>query len=285
MDTSFQEYLTHAWHGIWSITEVGVLLLCLGLWLNRKRPRNFLKSLKPESFLLNITVATIDILFISIPLNLVVFRAFNFLELHKLILFPALSEAELPSFTLGLSAIFIGDLIAYWRHRLEHVGWLWKSHAMHHSDADMNWTTNYRFHPINRLTTALIDMSVLLIIGFPLWTIVLNGVIRHYYGAFVHINQPWTLGLLGKILVSPAMHRWHHALEGRGVGRNFASVFSVFDRWFGTHYCPGPCHVPLGVHCVRGTDLLGQYLLPFRLKQEVGRGAADAQSRTLSRID
>ncbi len=283
MDISFQDYLTHAWHNFWSIIEIAVLLLCLGLWLNRQRPIGLLKNCKPQSFLINIAVASIDILLISIPLSMVVFKAFGFLELHKLILFPVLAEDALPYFAVALLVFFVGDFIAYWRHRLEHMCWLWDSHVMHHSDADMNWTTVYRFHPFNRLTTALIDMSALLVVGFPLWAIVLNGLGRHYYGAFVHINQPWTLGPLGKVLVSPAMHRWHHVLDGEGVGKNFASVFSAFDRWFGTYYCPGPCCVPLGVHEVRETDLLGQYLLPFRLIRH--RKLSNKKSRLSSQID
>ncbi|MNW08013.1 hypothetical protein D3C71_2047230 [compost metagenome] len=86
----------------------------------------------------------------------------------------------------------------------------------------------------------------------------------------MHINQPWTLGWLGKVLVSPAMHRWHHVLEGEGVGKNFASVFSIFDRVFGTYYCPGPCSAELGVPGVGDDDLIRQYALPFKFHDNPG---------------
>ena len=54
--------------------------------------------------------------------------------------------------TTFVTAVFIGDFISYWRHRLEHTRWLWPAHAIHHSDTEMTWLTLSRFHPLNRLT-------------------------------------------------------------------------------------------------------------------------------------
>jgi sterol desaturase/sphingolipid hydroxylase (fatty acid hydroxylase superfamily) len=174
-------------------------------------------------------------------------------------------------------ALFMGDLVAYFRHRFEHSRLLWPSHVMHHSDQDMNWTTVYRFHPINRLTTIVIDYGSLILFGFPPYAVAINGLVRSYYGMFIHTRLPWTLGWLGHVLVSPAMHRWHHVLEGQGVGSNFASIFSVFDRLFGTHYVPGPCNSKLGVQDVDNDALLTQLALP------VTRAAAFITNMTLPR--
>jgi sterol desaturase/sphingolipid hydroxylase (fatty acid hydroxylase superfamily) len=60
------------------------------------------------------------------------------------------------------------------------------------------------------------------------------------------------------------MHRWHHAREVEGSGANFATVFSVFDRAFGTRYLPGPCRAVLGVREDMGKGALGQYAHPFK---------------------
>jgi sterol desaturase/sphingolipid hydroxylase (fatty acid hydroxylase superfamily) len=274
MSMSFEQYIALCMRGLWSMFELGVAALCVGLWMYRKRPSDFVARINIRSGWFNLTVGVLDTLLLSIPLSFLAFKFISFIQLHmgRGTLLPLEMNTWLPSIAVGALAIFIGDFVAYWRHRLEHAGWFWQAHVMHHSDAAMNWSTIYRFHPVNRLTTALIDMTVLVLLGFPAWAVVLNGAVRHYYGAFVHIDQPWTLGPLGKLLVSPAMHRWHHVLEGEGVGKNFASVFSVFDRWFGTHYCPGPCDLALGVPGVRDTDLLSQYLLPFRFTG----GARDA---------
>ena len=173
--------------------------------------------------------------------------------------------AHAPQYLVGFLAIFAGDFIGYWRHRLEHTAPLWPSHAIHHSDTAMTWTTLFRFHPINRISTVLIDTGGLALLGFPPWALVLNNLVRHYWGMFIHMDAPWTLGPLGRLVVSPVMHRWHHVRDGPGAGSNFATAFSIFDRAFGTYYAPGECTVPLGVHENVGRSALGQLIYPFKV--------------------
>jgi sterol desaturase/sphingolipid hydroxylase (fatty acid hydroxylase superfamily) len=163
----------------------------------------------------------------------------------------------------AVAAVFIGDAVGYWRHRLEHTRWLWPAHAIHHSDTEMTWLTLARFHPVNRLTTSCIDACVLTMLGLPLWAVAVSDVVRHYYGELIHTDLPWTYGRLGSVFVSPVMHQWHHAREVIGAGNNFATVFSVFDRAFGTYHVPGPCNVPLGVSDDVGSTLPRQFTYPF----------------------
>src|SRR5439155_27014669 len=162
-----------------------------------------------------------------------------------------------------IAVVFIGDFASYWRHRIEHTRLLWPSHAIHHSDTDMTWLTLARFHPINRLTTASLDIVVLAMLGFPDWALIANELVRHYYGEVIHADLPWTYGPIGWLFVSPVMHRWHHARDVVGAGSNFATVFSVFDRAFGTYYVPGICTVPLGVTDEIGPGLWAQLRFPF----------------------
>jgi len=160
-------------------------------------------------------------------------------------------------------AVFVGDFISYWRHRLEHTRWLWPAHAIHHSDTEVTWLTLSRFHPLNRLLTTGVDVGLLALLGFPDWALIGNVILRHYYGEFIHADLPWMYGPVRAVFVSPVMHRWHHARDVTGAGSNFATVFSVFDRAFGTYYVPGLCTVPLGVTDDMGKGTLGQLLYPF----------------------
>lgn len=157
-----------------------------------------------------------------------------------------------------LAAVFVGDFIGYWRHRLEHTRLFWPAHAVHHSDTDMTWLALERFHPINHVTTFVIDTGTLFLLGFPPAAVVANVLVRHYYGYFIHADLPWTFGPLGKVFVSPAMHRWHHAADSAAFNTNYATVFSVFDRAFGTFRVPGPCTVALGVTDKIAPTLRGQ---------------------------
>ena len=164
-----------------------------------------------------------------------------------------------------VTVLFLGDFVSYWRHRVEHTRWFWPAHVIHHSDTDMTWLTLSRFHPINRVTTAVIDTFVLALLGFPTWALVANNLVRHYYGEFIHADLPWMYGRLRTVFVSPVMHRWHHARDVTGTGSNFATLFSVFDRAFGTYYVPGLCNVPLGVTDDQypGPGVLRHLLHPF----------------------
>ncbi|MEM6624098.1 MAG: sterol desaturase family protein [Pseudomonadota bacterium] len=173
--------------------------------------------------------------------------------------------AALPEWLVALLALFVGDFITYVRHRIEHWSWLWPMHAIHHSDTNLTWVTLFRQHPLNVVTTGIFDTILLTLMGFPGYALAFMATGRLLYGALVHMNLPWTYGPLGKILVSPAMHRWHHVRSGPGVGNNFATVFAVFDWAGGTHYLPGPCKEPLGVEEDMGRGVMGQLWHPIKV--------------------
>lgn len=171
---------------------------------------------------------------------------------------------QIPVGLTVLAAIIVGDFTGYWRHRFEHTRWLWPSHAVHHSDTEMTWFALERFHPVNRITTFVIDTGVLMCLGFPAFAIVANALVRHYYGFLIHADLPWTWGSLGRVFVSPAMHRWHHADDPIYFKTNFATVFSVWDQMFGTYRVPGRCTAPLGVSDDMGQGAVGQLLYPLK---------------------
>lgn len=170
---------------------------------------------------------------------------------------------NVPFSLIILLTLLCGDFIGYWRHRLEHSRLLWPSHIVHHSDEKMSWLTLQRFHPINRITTLFFDGTLLFFLGFPLEAIAINGFVRHYYGYFIHADLPWTYGVFCKIFVSPAMHRWHHAMNKEFHNSNFASLFSFIDVIFGTYKVPGICEENLGVSYMKNKSLIKQLIHPF----------------------
>lgn len=210
----------------------------------------------------NAILFTLDTLFVMPALVFVLGLTGAFIQRQGLVL--PIDWSAAPVWAVGFAALFIGDFVGYWRHRLEHVAALWPTHAIHHSDTAMTWTTGVRFHPLNRLTTSLIDISALALLGLPPWALAFNALVRHHYGLFIHMDLPWTYGPLGRVFVSPAMHRWHHIRDSNGAGVNFATLFSVFDQAWRTYYVPGPCTVPLGVRDDIGRGALAQLLWPFR---------------------
>jgi sterol desaturase/sphingolipid hydroxylase (fatty acid hydroxylase superfamily) len=169
----------------------------------------------------------------------------------------------LPIMAVVVLGVVGGDFVGYWRHRLEHTRLFWPGHAIHHSDTHATWLTSERVHPLNRLLTFVIDNGVLLLLGFPAEVIIANGMVRKNYGYLLHADLPWTFGPLGAVFVSPAMHRWHHATDRLAHDTNFAIVFAIFDRMFGTLRVPGPCDAPLGVSDPIPAGFPGHLAYPF----------------------
>lgn len=171
----------------------------------------------------------------------------------------------IPTAATGIAAVVVGDYIGYWRHRLEHHPILWRFHATHHSDRELSWFSLNRMHPVNRLTTVTIDLTLLGLAGFPLWAVALNGVVRTSWGYLIHADLRWTFGSAGGLFISPSAHRWHHVRDEVMAGKNFATVFALWDRIHGTYQpSPEPCREPTGVegHC---GGFLFEIMQPFGL--------------------
>ncbi|MGX7895636.1 sterol desaturase family protein [Tsuneonella sp. HG222] len=151
-------------------------------------------------------------------------------------LFPQLADfwQRTPELLLLLLALLIDEFVVYWRHRAEHHPLLWPIHATHHSDEAMTWLTLFRKHPLSHLFGNLVDVIPLILLGFPAWAVAASAVIRTWWGYFIHADLPWTLGVFGKVLISPAAHRLHHIDDERLMGQNFGGLFSIWDRLFGT---------------------------------------------------
>ena len=60
----------------------------------------------------------------------------------------------------------------------------------------------------------------------------------YVYASLVHANLAGDFDRLGKFLVTPRFHHWHHAIEAEGVDKNFAIHFPLLDRLFGTYFFP-----------------------------------------------
>jgi sterol desaturase/sphingolipid hydroxylase (fatty acid hydroxylase superfamily) len=174
--------------------------------------------------------------------------------------------AKLPLWQQGLLVIVIGDFIGYWTHRTNHtIAPLWNFHAVHHSAEQIDWLTAVRIHPLNDVFSKSIQAVPVLLLGFSPIAVELYTPILSSYVAFIHANVPWSYGMFGYVLASPAFHRWHHAIDRRAWGKNYAGLFPVFDLIFGTFYLPREQPQEFGIDGEQMTNhFWGQMLYPFR---------------------
>jgi len=174
------------------------------------------------------------------------------LVIVTLLLSAALSKVEIDEYFKNGRGLFAGfsfwqqaliyllltDFLLYWIHRLFHSVSLWRFHAIHHSAEQVDWTTSYRFHPVNLMLQPSLVGVLMLTLGispavmafFVPWDIL--------SAAFVHANIKWTFGPLKYIVATPVFHRWHHGPPDDGGSSNFAPTFAFYDVLFGTFYLP-----------------------------------------------
>ncbi|MBO6608083.1 sterol desaturase family protein [Altererythrobacter sp.] len=164
------------------------------------------------------------------------------------------------SLIVALAAL---EFAGYWRHRLEHMRWFWPIHATHHADEKMHWMTLLRKHPLGHMLSAILDGIFAILLGLPVDIVVLASVLRTWWGFFTHADVPWTLGIMGEFMISPAAHRLHHIRDEELMGSNYSNTFTFWDRVFGTYVDPRPY-----LNCETGINegtrgFLGELLRPF----------------------
>jgi sterol desaturase/sphingolipid hydroxylase (fatty acid hydroxylase superfamily) len=137
-----------------------------------------------------------------------------------------------------LIAIIVLDALAYAQHRLLHrVDILWRFHAVHHSDPEVDVTTTFRHHPVEAIFNGALVGGVVLAIGFSPAEIVAYTWVVFFIELLAHANlalPSWFGAVLGKIIVTPEFHHLHHSRSNAEANANFGQAFSVWDTLFGT---------------------------------------------------
>jgi len=108
---------------------------------------------------------------------------------------------------------------------------LWRLHALHHSQEDMSVLTTFRTHPLVH-ASYLPSLFPALVLGasgsVPGIAIIVYGCLT----TLPHANLRWTFGPLGRVVVSPVYHRFHHAatpIDDRGTV-NYGFVLVCWDQ-------------------------------------------------------
>jgi sterol desaturase/sphingolipid hydroxylase (fatty acid hydroxylase superfamily) len=136
------------------------------------------------------------------------------------------------------AAILLTDFLAWFHHWLRHkVPLFWRFHAIHHSQRELNFFTDVRYHPVEYAVTQTVQFLPLLMFqnAFPVG--VAYSFAHQAYTKLYHANVRLSLGPLRYLLVTPQSHRVHHSIRPEHTDRNFGVIFSIWDRLFGTQ-----CH-------------------------------------------
>jgi sterol desaturase/sphingolipid hydroxylase (fatty acid hydroxylase superfamily) len=136
--------------------------------------------------------------------------------------------AAVPRGVLVVIAVVAMDFcnwLAHWaNHRVES---LWRLHAVHHTQEEMSILTSFRAHPLVH-TSFLVSTIPVMALGASGAVPALIITAYICLSTLPHANVPWGFGPLGRVIVSPAYHRYHHAAEGR-IDVNLGTVLTIWD--------------------------------------------------------
>ena len=139
----------------------------------------------------------------------------------------------------GFIALLAGtQLVSYWLHRAFHrFPLMWRIHALHHSDPEVDVSTGYRHHPLEPLIALPVGAPLVLLLGVSPESALAYRIFAVAATLFSHSNvhvpqsvERW----LRYLVLTPDFHRTHHFVEQRYTNSNYGSLVPWYDYVFGT---------------------------------------------------
>jgi sterol desaturase/sphingolipid hydroxylase (fatty acid hydroxylase superfamily) len=126
------------------------------------------------------------------------------------------------------------DYTLYLWHRMNHhAPLLWRFHAVHHLDLDLDTTTGLRFHFGELAMAAGFRALQVLLLGVDRETLRLWQQMLVVSVVFHHSNLELPVDIearINAILVTPRMHGIHHSIRADETDSNYSSLLSCWDR-------------------------------------------------------
>jgi alkylglycerol monooxygenase len=139
------------------------------------------------------------------------------------------------SWMLYVIAFLALDFAGYWVHRLAHtVNFFWNNHIVHHSSEEFNLACALRqsISVYFRIYAFLLIPAA--IFGVPQQVIAVVAPLHLFAQFWYHTQHINKMGWLEYIIVTPAHHRVHHAINPEYLDKNYGQIFIFWDRLFGT---------------------------------------------------
>jgi sterol desaturase/sphingolipid hydroxylase (fatty acid hydroxylase superfamily) len=203
--------------------------------------------------------------------------------------FGVLHWFALPNWARLIAAFLLFDCWMYWWHRLNHrVPFLWRFHRTHHSDPRMDVTTANRFHVGEIMLSAILRVPVIALLGLQLWQLAIYELAMFTVVQLHHANialPVWLDRALRVVIVTPFIHKVHHSRWQAETDSNYSSLFSFWDRLFGSlRLRDDPHTLQFGLQEFDGAEnhtLAGMLATPLK---QVQRSAGEPPTRTSSSL-
>ncbi len=202
-----------------------ILLIVLEMmWARRNAPEKYEPNDTLSSLLFGFGSTVAGALTAGLVLAL-----FNAAYAHRVVTIPFIWWAWIACFILD-------DLAYYWFHRAAHrIRWMWASHVNHHSSQHYNLSTALRQTWTGFIALSFIFRLPLMLIGFHPAMVLFVGGINLIYQFWIHTEVIGRFPrFIEAVMNTPSHHRVHHGVNPRYLDTNYAGVFIIWDRMFGT---------------------------------------------------
>jgi sterol desaturase/sphingolipid hydroxylase (fatty acid hydroxylase superfamily) len=140
------------------------------------------------------------------------------------------------------------DLTVYLLHRMFHaIPWLWRLHAIHHTDIALDVSTTVRHHPVEATSIVFALVAIGGLLGATPSEIAVYTTLAFAVQLVAHANvrlPRFVAAGLGAVVVTPQFHRFHHACDVELSNANYGEILVVWDRLFRTAVAPQEADVP-----------------------------------------
>ena len=133
-------------------------------------------------------------------------------------------------------AFVLDDFVYYWVHRIGHRSrWFWASHVIHHSSQHFNLSTALRQTWTGNLNGLFVLKMPLALLGFDPVLLLFVASLNLVYQFFIHTEAVGRLpSWVEAVFNTPSHHRVHHGRDAHYLDANYAGVFILWDRLFGS---------------------------------------------------
>lgn len=183
-----------------------------------------------------------------------------------------------PLFEAALALLLMDYTFYVWHVLLHRAPLLWRFHAVHHVDRDLDTSTALRFHfgeliasiPWRSAQVALIGLTPRTFAMWQVWFALC--VMFHHSNLRLPIS--WERRI-NRILVTPRMHGVHHSNRQEETDSNWSSGLTVWDWLHGTLQTGVPQQaIQIGVpafESASSVELANAMWMPFRAQPEYWR--------------
>src|SRR5262249_37493502 len=150
----------------------------------------------------------------------------------------------------------------------------WASHVNHHSSRHFNLSTALR-QPWTPFTS-LLFFPPLALVGVAPWMIMVSGGLNLGYQYWVHTETIQVLPrAIEAVFNTPSHHRVHHGANPEYLDKNYAGIFIVWDRLFGT-FEPERARVVYGL--TKNISSFNPFVIAFHEYAAIARDVRTARS-------